>query len=361
MSASSGGTYKAAAASYTESSTAADAISGFRGKILTKDRSEAHVYSDIENAVAKGVSGIYRSSSAAGEPKSYSVVVTPTEDDQQIPWSEVKRADSKEDVDRSGAASIMTFAGSVTGLAGTFSCTGTCVAPVRETDGSVTADNAEGGWTFAPTDPNGTIDVADSGYVQFGWWLNMKGKKVEDGFDVDTFASAPGMTAIAAPLQGSAVTGSATYTGGAAGKWAIASTTEDTTEGGHFTATATFGVDFDAALPSGEDGNKDGVSFSGEITDFMTGATSRPNWNVTLTLVIIPLTQDTPRIQWEDVQEIHKASRRMDCRRSPADPRSALAGAHRSRRDGLVGRRGIALLSERGRSLGRRCCHYMAC
>ena len=140
------------------------------------------------------------------------------------------------------------------------------------------------GWTFAPTDPNGTIDVVDKdGYVQFGWWLNMLGKDVEDGFEVQTFGTAPGYGAFPGVQGTSAVVkGSATYTGGAAGKWAIASTTEDTTEGGHFTATATLGVDFDAALPDELAGNEDGVSVSGMITDFMTGDVSRPNWRVNL-------------------------------------------------------------------------------
>ena len=70
-----------------------------------------------------------------------------------------------------------------------------CTAPsAKATDGFT---GANGTWTFAPTDPNGTIDVADEdGYLQFGWWLNMKGNDVNDGFDVQTFASAPGMAKV---------------------------------------------------------------------------------------------------------------------------------------------------------------------
>ena len=94
--------------------------------------------------------------------------------------------------DADAATRINVFAGSVSGLPGTFSCTGpttTCTAPTRETDGSVPDDSAMGTWTFDPTDRTGTIDVTDGdGYVQFGWWLNPKGRKVENGFDVDTFA-----------------------------------------------------------------------------------------------------------------------------------------------------------------------------
>ena len=91
-------------------------------------------------------------------------------------------------------------------------------------------------------------------------------------------------TAVAVTGRAAAdVDGSATYKGGAAGKWAIASTTDDTTEGGHFTATATLTANFDADTTPDEGGNnKLGVSIGGKITNFMTGDVSRPNWNVTL-------------------------------------------------------------------------------
>ena len=116
-----------------------------------------------------------------------------------------------------------------------------------------------GTWTFAPTNPNGTIDVTDNdGYVQFGWWLNQIGKDVDDGFNVRTFASADGYDAFEVVRGDSAdVTGSATYTGGAAGKWAIAEHhRRQRTEGGHFTATATLGVDFDADTAAADDDGK---------------------------------------------------------------------------------------------------------
>ena len=292
VSASSDNAFAATAAGYTMSDTLPEAISGFRGRILTKDRAEALVYTDIENAVATAIGDIYDSSSGPGEPDVYGVFATVDEDTNtdDIPWSAVKRADDKSATTGAGDTAKTTFAGSVRGLAGTFSCTGqNCNPPVPDTDGAVTSGEV---WTFVPTVANGTIDIADGapeskadGYVQFGWWLNQKGKDVDDGFNVRTFASATGYAAIDTPLSGTVVEGSATYTGGAAGKWAIASTTEDTTEGGHFTATATLGVDFDADFtPDTDENDKMGVSISGSITDFMTGNVSRPNWNVTLTL-----------------------------------------------------------------------------
>ena len=47
-----------------------------------------------------------------------------------------------------------------------------------------------------------------------------------------------------------ALTGTVTYEGGAAGKYALPSPTNDTYEGGHFTAMATITADFDAELPA---------------------------------------------------------------------------------------------------------------
>ena len=283
VSASSSGDLKATAATYTMSGTP-EPISGIRGAILTKDRAEARVYTNIEDAVATPIGDIYQASSAPGKPKTYSV--NDAGAGNTIAWAVVKRADAVVTVTGIGADQVSTFSGTVSGVAGTFTCLeAACTAPTRNTNGSVDSDTDAGTWTFAPTDPNGRIDVADKvGYLQFGWWLNQKGKDVDDGFDVQTFTDAPGMTASGA-LQGDTVEGSATYTGGAAGKWAIASTTEDSTEGGHFTATATLGVDFDADGDNDatNGNNKEGVSVSGSITNFMTGETNRPNWMVTLT------------------------------------------------------------------------------
>ena len=88
------------------SSTTPEAISGFRGAILTKDRAEARVYTNIEDAMATRMDDIYQSSALAGEPKHYDVApidaVTP--EGQEVPWSEVTRPDNNEDVDRIVAA-----------------------------------------------------------------------------------------------------------------------------------------------------------------------------------------------------------------------------------------------------------------
>ena len=141
----------------------------------------------------------------------------------------------------------------------------------------------ETGWEFAPTDSGAMINVKDTAYLTFGWWLNAMG--TEGAYEFDAFARANDMTAHAVMAE---LDGSATYRGGAAGKYAMQSTTDDSASGGHFTAAATLTANFDADFtpdPDEENNVNDelGVSIGGTITDFMTGDVSRPNWKVTLT------------------------------------------------------------------------------
>ena len=78
--------------------------------------------------------------------------------------------------------------------------------------------------------------------------------------------------------------GTATYKGAAAGKYALPSTTDDTYEGGHFTAMATIEADFDVDSGNADTapGNqRDGIKLSGMIDNFMTGDVSR-DWTVKL-------------------------------------------------------------------------------
>ena len=273
IAASSDGDLTVESAGYTKSAYP-DAITGFRGAILTTDDAELHVYTDIEDSVATPISDIYRASSDPGKSKTYTVLASGGDND--ILWPQAMRADEVTTETGTGATAVTAFMGGVRGVDGMFSCTGdNCTAPAPNADGDLTG--AVGDWTFAPTDPNGTIDVADDAYLSFGWWLNKTG---DDSYEVDVFRAAAGMTPNTG--AGSALEGTATYRGGAAGKFAIQSTTEDSAEGGHFTASATLVANFDADSDGADDNDKNGVSISGTINDFMTGAVSRDNWKVTL-------------------------------------------------------------------------------
>ena len=271
LAASSAGVLTAEQEGYTMSA-APEEIAGWRGRTLEKDGDTTVIYTNIEDEVPTSLDDLY--ARASGLPKAaqtYSVTDDGT--GSTIDWSDATRADDVTTETGTNNDQVTSFAGSVRGVDGTFSCTGTtCDAPTP-VDGAITSNQI---WSFAPDDPGAMIQVKDTAYVSFGWWLNAMG--TEGDYEFDAFASATGMDANTG--AGSALEGSATYKGGAAGKFAMQSTTDDSASGGHFTAAATLTANFDADS-GGNDEN--GVSIGGAITDFMTGDVSRPNWKVTLT------------------------------------------------------------------------------
>ena len=94
--------------------------------------------------------------------------------------------------------------------------------------------------------------------------------------------NAPNPTIDATNTAGDAFRGSATWKGGAAGQYALPSTTDDTYEGGHFTAMATITADFDVDdTPDTADNDRAGIELSGMIDNFMTGDVER-SWTVDL-------------------------------------------------------------------------------
>lgn len=86
-----------------------------------------------------------------------------------------------------------------------------------------------------------------------------------------------------ASTPGSALRGSATYTGAADGQYAMAHTSHNKYEGGHFTAIANLAAGFDAdstfETPAAND--RSGIAISGMIDNFATGDVPRPDWMVT--------------------------------------------------------------------------------
>ena len=268
---------------YTMTGAAPEPITGWRGATLEKDGDTTVIYTNIENEVPTAFDKIYApASTTLGAPQAH--LVTDSGEMDNIKWSDVKRADMSRietPADSTDADNIIpqltTFAGSVRGVDGTFSCTGTsCDVPILA-NGVLSSSNL---WSFAPTESGAEINVKDTAYVSFGWWLNAMG--TDGDYVFDAFASAEGM--MANTESGTELEGSATYKGGAAGKYAMQSTTDDSASGGHFTAAATLTANFDAStVPTNPTADENGVSIGGSITDFMTGDVSRPNWKVTLT------------------------------------------------------------------------------
>ena len=88
----------------------------------------------------------------------------------------------------------------------------------------------------------------DGDYASYGWWIH---KAANDGaFTASAFVDEKGTVAPATGLN--ALNGMATYMGGAAGKYALASSTGGTNDAGHFTARATLEADFNANTDRGE-------------------------------------------------------------------------------------------------------------
>ena len=264
----------------------ADAIDGFRGVRLTG--SEMVAYTNIENAEAMTLASQYNAMASSGEPTSYPVAGT---EEGNIAWNETTRDDSAQMSVTEDDVTTVSFAGMVGNVAGRFSCPEgtTCVAPLRSSDGTVDASAAAGTWSFIPTDPNAMIDVADSDYLVFGWWLDEDADDMPS--EVDVFVAFPGY--VDTPRTDAAGTdddqtldeieGIATYSGGAAGKYALHNLGAGNSESGNFTASASLTADFDAnaASTDPESPDENGVMITGMIDDFMTGDMAR-SWTVEL-------------------------------------------------------------------------------
>ena len=157
--------------------------------------------------------------------------------------------------------------GSYHGVSGSYNCTpaddGMCSATV-----AAMGFTLQGGtWTFKPTDANAMVmSVPDMIYASYGWWIH----KSADGkmFTASAFVDDMGEVPAASGIDD--LRGTATYMGGAAGKYALYSATGGTNDAGHFTAKAMLEADF----------NTDMVS--GTIDDFMGADGMARNWSVEL-------------------------------------------------------------------------------
>ena len=110
------------------------------------------------------------------------------------------------------------FAGTFKGAMGTYECTGSdCTASGLGAGEGVVLSS---GWTFTPN-PGATIMEKDMDYLYFGWWV----RKDNDGDPTHAHMvyghmGTPGPIA-GDPINTANLQGSATYTGKAAGKYAV--------------------------------------------------------------------------------------------------------------------------------------------
>ena len=169
-------------------------------------------------------------------------------------------------------ATALTFRGTYDGAPGEFRCSGT--APCTSTNDGKGSPSALGGtWHFKP-DVGAMAQTADTAYLYYGWWLS--NDKNGDPTAASAFTGVVGTIPDLATNPLSA-TGSATYSGNAAGKFAMSNPLDGTGSAGHFTANAMLTAKFGAnAAP-----NNGGVS--GTIDNFrLNDGTEDPGWSVSL-------------------------------------------------------------------------------
>ena len=123
-----------------------------------------------------------------------------------------------------------------------------------------------GTWTFeASNNETRVMSTPDANYASYGWWLHTE----SDGdFVASAFADTKGTVSAASGID--TLQGTATYKGGAAGQYALRSSTGGTNDAGRFTARATLEADF------GDD------KITGTIDNFMGDDGESRDWSIEL-------------------------------------------------------------------------------
>ena len=154
-----------------------------------------------------------------------------------------------------------TTSGTLQGAGGTYRCDATTA-----TTGGCTVQNRGGSfsfvgdWDFIPSSGTVQIVVPDAHYMWFGWWAEQTVEHTADEHTADiwAFEAAHGGTNAVTTLA--EATGSATYRGPAAGRYAVYEPDTGDSGIGSFTASATLQADFGDGTTTG--------TVSGTITGF---------------------------------------------------------------------------------------------
>ena len=166
--------------------------------------------------------------------------------------------------------------GTYLGAPGQYRCTDD-TACTTTNDGSGSPSALAGTWHFKP-DSGAMISQSDANYLYFGWWVS----KDKDGGPTAASAFA-GMVGdvdggdAGSQVNGGGLTGSATYAGKAAGKFAMSNPLDGTGNGGHFTADAMLTAKFGSIAADNDNG------VTGTINNFrLNDGSEDPGWSVTL-------------------------------------------------------------------------------
>ena len=167
--------------------------------------------------------------------------------------------------------------GTFDGAPGEYRCTGACSST---NDGKGSPSALGGVWHFKP-DAGAMVHRPDTHYLYYGWWVS----KDKDGMPTAASAFAgrvgtdPGNSTDGLDnawtggfTAGTTLTGSATYAGHAAGRFAMNNPLDGTGNGGHFTADAMLEATFGAT----------GTGITGTIDNFMLNDSESVDWSVSL-------------------------------------------------------------------------------
>ncbi len=182
------------------------------------------------------------------------------------------------DPDPDSATDVARIRGMFNGAAGEYRCT----AATATTCGSIESSagvRLTAGWIFDP-DSGAMAIMADPSFAYFGWWLN---KGTTEGVEANVFHGVTDGTGddellgLATAATFTPLGGTATYSGSAAGKYALKPSLS-AASGGHWTADATLTADFGTEAANG--------TISGMVENFMAGG-EMMDWNVALGATVL--------------------------------------------------------------------------
>ena len=160
------------------------------------------------------------------------------------------------------------LSGTYDGAPGQYMCAASAACTAKFTDNGIELSDP---WTFVHAS-GARVSTPDAAYLYYGWWVS----KAKDGTPTaaSAFAGVVGdVDGESNTSAGSALTGSATYAGKAAGKFAMSNPLDGTGNGGHFTADAMLSAKFGSGSDAG---------MTGTINNFMLNDTESANWSVEL-------------------------------------------------------------------------------
>ena len=166
--------------------------------------------------------------------------------------------------DATNVNEVIRISGTYAGAPGVYSCAET-TANTCTSQGTNNGIRLGGPWTFEPS-PGAMAIQKDTNYSLFGWWLR---EKADGSFFPFVFGGHNTELSTDKPDIPLALTGKATYSGLAVGKFAIAGFPNT---GGDFTADASLAVDF-------EDTTGATGAVTGAVTNFMVSGAEMP-WRV---------------------------------------------------------------------------------